>query len=86
MSKKLLILVGLLILASLALAACKPQTVTVVETVIVEKEGEKVVETVVVEKTVEVEAAPAEEEAAAECCDTYRIALFEEPVSLNYWN
>lgn len=85
MSKKFMLVVGLLILAALALAACQPQTV--VETVIVEKEGEKVVETVVVEKTVEVQVeAPSAEAPAAQCCDTYRIAIFEEPVSLNYWN
>jgi len=87
-SKKLLIVVGLLVIASMALAACQPETVTVVETVVVEKEGETIVETVVVEVEVEkeVEAAPVEEEAGPECCDAYRIALFEEPVSLNYWN
>jgi len=89
MSKKLFILVGILVIASMALVACAPETVTVVETVVVEKEGETVIETVVVEVEVEVEAeaAPVVEEAAgAECCDAYRIALFEEPVSLNYWN
>jgi len=74
MSKKLFIVVGLLVIASLALAACQPETITVIETVVVEVEKE-------------VEAEPMEEEAAeAECCDAYRIALFEEPVSLNYWN
>ncbi len=72
-SKKLIIMVGLLVIASMALAACQPETVTVVETVVVEVEKE-------------VEAAPAEEAPEAECCDAYRIALFEEPVSLNYWN
>ncbi|MBL7162892.1 MAG: ABC transporter substrate-binding protein [Anaerolineales bacterium] len=85
MSKKLFILVGVLVIASMALAACTPETITVVETVIVEKEGETVVETVVVEVEVEAEA-PVVEEAGAECCDAYRIAIFEEPVSLNYWN
>ena len=84
MSKKLFILVGALVIASMALAACTPETITVVETVIVEKEGETIVETVVVE--VEAEAPVVEEAAGAECCDAYRIALFEEPVSLNYWN
>jgi len=88
MSKKLFVVVGLLVIASMALAACTPEPVTVVETVVVEKEGETIVETVVVEVEVEkeVEAAPVEEAAGAECCDAYRIALFEEPVSLNYWN
>ena len=85
MSKKFYLVLGILVIASLALAACAPETVTVVETVIVEKEGETIVETVVVEVEAE---APAMEEvpAGGECCDAYRIAIFEEPVSLNYWN
>lgn len=58
MSKKLFILVGLLVIASMALAACKPETITVVETVVVEKEGETIIETVEVVKEVVVEAAP----------------------------
>lgn len=87
MLKKLLIVLGLLVVASMALAACAPaEPETIVETVIVEQEGETVVETVVV--TVEAEAEPEEEEGAGEmeCCDSYTIAIFEEPVSLNYWN
>lgn len=94
--KKLLVLFALVFAAALALAACQPaeapepEVVTVVETVImtqeVEVEGETVVETVIVT----VEAEPEEEGEAAgatgECCDAYRIALFEDPVSLNYWN
>ena len=45
-----LLVLSLLILSAIALAACQPETV--VETVIVEKEGETitVVETVIVEK------------------------------------
>ena len=35
-SKKLSLVIGLLVVASMALAACQPQTQTVVETVIVE--------------------------------------------------
>ncbi|MBS3750146.1 MAG: hypothetical protein KGY39_01430 [Anaerolineales bacterium] len=51
MYKKLITIFGLLIVASLALAACQPaEPETVVETVIVEKEGETIVETVEVEK------------------------------------
>ncbi len=86
MSKKFYLVLGILVIASLALAACAPETVTVVETVIVEKAGETIIETVVVEVAAE---APVVEEpvaAAAECCDAYRVAIFEEPVSLNYWN
>jgi ABC-type transport system substrate-binding protein len=93
--KKTFLILGLLVIVAMILAACQPsepetivETVTVIETVEVEVEGETVIETVEVVKTVEVEAPPAEEEAAAEgeCCDTYRIALFEDPVTTNYWN
>ena len=49
MKRKIYILaIGVLILAAMVLAACQPETV--VETVIVEKEGETIIETVVVEK------------------------------------
>jgi peptide/nickel transport system substrate-binding protein len=69
MYKKLFFVLGVLVMVSLAVAACQPapaepETVTVVETVVVEKEGETIVETVVVEQevetivTVEVEAEP----------------------------
>ena len=51
---KFWLLVGLVVALSLALAACQPETVTVVETVVVEKEGETVVETVEVEVEKEV--------------------------------
>ncbi len=53
--KKFLITIGLLLGLSMLLAACQPETVTVVETVVVEKEGETIIETVEVEKEVEVE-------------------------------
>jgi len=57
MNKRLITIFGLLLVAGLALAACQPATPeTVVETVVVEKEGETVVETVEVE--VEKEARP----------------------------
>lgn len=60
--RKLFVLVGMFVLASIVLAACQPaepQTVEVIKTVVVEKQGEKVVETVVVEVTPE--PAPTEE-------------------------
>jgi len=71
--KRLLIFANLLLIASLFLASCAtptPETIietvvvekegeTIIETVIVEKEGETIIETVEVEKVVEVEA-PAE--------------------------
>ncbi len=53
--KSFLIVLGLLTIMALALTACQPETVTVIETVIVEKEGETIVETVEVEKEVTVE-------------------------------
>lgn len=60
MNKKLFLVLGILVMISIAVAACQPapaepETVTVIETVVVEKEGETVVETVVVEKEVEKE-------------------------------
>ncbi len=53
----------------------------IVETVVVEKEGERVVETVVVT------AEPDEEIFSEEsnCCSVYRIGILEEPRSFNYW-
>lgn len=64
MRNKLFVVFSLLILASMVLGACAqpaaPTPETIIETVIVEKEGETVVETVVVEKTVEVEVMPEE--------------------------
>jgi ABC-type transport system substrate-binding protein len=91
--KKFSLVFGLLFALALVLAACAPAEAptpeTVVETVVVTEvvEGEQVevVKTVVV--TVEPEEEMEEEEAAGEeCCDTYRIGLFSDPVSLNYWN
>ena len=60
MNKKLILVLGVLVMVSMAVAACQPapaepETITVIETVVVEKEGETVVETVEVEKVVEVE-------------------------------
>jgi ABC-type transport system substrate-binding protein len=69
---------SILMVLGFALSACQPTEV--VKTVEVPVEVE-------VEVTREVEAEPETEEAAGgECCDVYRIALFEDPVSLNYWN
>ncbi|MGD2157681.1 MAG: ABC transporter substrate-binding protein [Anaerolineales bacterium] len=91
--KKFSLVFGLLFALALVLAACAPAETptpeTVVETVVVTEvvEGEQVevVKTVVV--TVEPEEEMEEEEAAGgECCDTYRIGLFSDPVTLNYWN
>jgi peptide/nickel transport system substrate-binding protein len=61
MRKSMFSLMSILVLLSLILGACAqptPQTVTVVETKIVEKEGKTVVETVEVVKTVEVVVTP----------------------------
>ncbi|MEA3352078.1 MAG: ABC transporter substrate-binding protein [Chloroflexota bacterium] len=80
MANKPFLVFSLLIFLSLSLSACSPPAPeTVVETVIVEKEAEKIIETVVV-------TAESEEEIPDECCDTYRVGIFEEPVSLNYWH
>jgi hypothetical protein len=107
-SKKLAILVVLVMIAPIVLAACgaTPEPETIIQTVVVEQtkivveEGEEVtiIETVEVEVEVPVEvpvevevtavpeeAAP-EEEAAEGETGPYRIALFEDPVTTNYWN
>jgi peptide/nickel transport system substrate-binding protein len=76
---KWFVLAGLLLTVSMILAACG--TKTVVETVIVPGEEVVVKETVIVPGEVE-----EEPEAGGECCDVYRIALFEDPVTTNYWN
>lgn len=94
-NKKLAILVVLMMIAPIVLAACGPtpepevivQTVVVEQTKVVEKEGEKVtiIETVPVE--VEVTVPPPEPTPVPEAeAGPYRIALFEDPVSTNYWN
>ena len=69
---------SVLVVLSFVLAACQPTEV--VKTVEVEVPVEVTVE-------VPVEGEPAGGEAAGgECCDAYRIGIFEDPVSLNYWN
>lgn len=76
----------LLITIGWVISACQPlEPETIIKTVIVEKEGETVVETVVVtvEPIEQVEETPEVEEV---CCDNFRIGIYEEPVSLNYWN
>jgi ABC-type transport system substrate-binding protein len=98
-NKKLAILVVLVMIAPVVLAACggTPETIveTVVETVVVEqtKIVEQEGETITVVETVEVEVTappPPEEEAPPEEAEgevgPYRIALFEDPVTTNYWN
>lgn len=80
MYKKLITIFGLLIVASLALAACQPaEPETVVETVIVEKEGETVVETVEVEKEVVVEPTPEPVTRQGAWIDS--VVMVEEPSS-----
>jgi ABC-type transport system substrate-binding protein len=76
MRKRLLILFSILITGALILSACgTPETI--IETVIVEVAGETIIQTAVPE---------AEPVAGGECCAPYRIAIFEEPVTTNYWN
>ena len=80
-----IIFVVCLLGVSLIIAACNPtEPETIIKTVIVEKEGETIIETVVV--TVEPPVATETETESGECCGIYRIGIFEEPISLNYWN
>ncbi len=90
MNKKLILVLGLLVVVAMALAACQqapaePETITVVETVVVEKEGETIVETVEVEKevvvteVVEVEVQPEMPERYGSWVDT--VIMVEEPNS-----
>ena len=52
MRSKIFVIFGILVIVSMIMAACQPaatpETVTVIQTVVVEKEGETVIETVVV--------------------------------------
>ena len=93
--KKTILIIALLVIAAMALAACQPaapepevivETVvvekegeTVVETVEVEVEGETVVETVVVTEIVEVEATPEPVTRKGSWLDT--VIFVEEPSS-----
>ena len=93
MSKKIYIVLGLLITISMILAACaQPTAETIVETVVVETEGETVIETVVVEKegetvvetvivTVEVEAEVTPEPVTRQGGWLDTIIMVEEPSS-----
>ncbi len=88
--KKTILVLGLLVIAAMVLAACQPaaptpETVieTVIETVVVEKEGETVIETVVVEKEVEV---PVEAEMPDEPMpDTLVACIGQQPDTLYVW-
>jgi hypothetical protein len=99
-SKKLAIFVVLVMIAPMVLAACGPtpeppppetiiQTVEVEVTKVVEVEGEEVtvVETVVVEKevTAEPQPEPTEEPPAPAEPQTYRMGIFEDATTTNYW-
>jgi ABC-type transport system substrate-binding protein len=96
-SKKLAILVILMMIAPVVLAACGPtpepevviqvETVVVEQTKIVEKEGETIteVETVVVEVTAP-PPEPTPEPELGDLVGPYRIALFEDPATVNFWN
>jgi ABC-type transport system substrate-binding protein len=83
-----LVLLSLVLISGFAITACQPQEVVTTVEVTREVEVEKEVE-VEVTREVEVEVEPEpeeEEEAAGECCDVYSMGMYEEPVSLNYWN
>ncbi len=90
-TKWTVLLFGLLVVGGLVLAACQtgpaPTAERIVETVVVTqeviREGETVVVTEVVEVVVtpEVSAGP-----VGQCCDAYRIGIFEDPLTINYWS
>ena len=74
-SKKWLLLLVLLTVAGLLLAACAPVEPEVVTVVVTAPPG-----------PAEPTPVPVETEEVPEGYDVYRVALFEDPVSLNYWN
>ena len=74
-----------LMIVGMSLSACQTSDPeTIIKTVVVEKEGETIVETVVV--TVEPTEKVEEVDETDSCCDVFKIGIYEEPVSLNYWN
>jgi len=84
-TKKLLVALIVLFTIMVGLSACQPSNPeTIIKTIVVEKEGKTVIETVVV--TIEPTAEVVEEIETEVCCDVFRIGIYEEPVSLNYWN
>ncbi|MGD2207027.1 MAG: ABC transporter substrate-binding protein [Anaerolineae bacterium] len=96
-SKKLAILVVLMMVAPIVIAACgpTPEPEVIVKTEVVEKIVTEVVEVEqtpevvekVVTEVVEVTVPPPTETPVPEAeAGPYRIALFEDPVSTNYWN
>lgn len=80
---KLSVISMILIVFTIILVSCTPSETptpeTVVRTVIVEKEIEKVIKTTNTPRS-------NTENSTSKCCGNYRIAIFEEPVSLNYWS
>jgi ABC-type transport system substrate-binding protein len=78
-NNKWLLALGLLAALVLVLAACQPAEPEVIRETV----------EVVVEVTPEggMEEEPMEEPAAeGECCEVYRVGIYEDPVTLNYWN
>lgn len=61
-----------------------PDPETIIKTVVVEREGKTIVETVVV--TTEPTEQVVEDIEEDACCDVFRIGIYEEPISLNFWN
>ncbi len=69
------------------ISACQPiSPETIIKTVIVEKEGETIVETVVVTVEPTEFVVETEESEVEPCCAPFKIGIYEEPLSLNYWN
>ena len=67
--------------------ACQPvPPETIIETVFVEKEGETIIETVVVTVEPTELVVETEEPEEDDCCAPFRIGIYEEPLSVNYWN
>jgi len=65
------------------IAACRPvEPEPIIQTVIVEKKGDVILEQIIIT----VEPTPEPEIEVEACCEIYRIGIYEEPVSLNYWN
>jgi ABC-type transport system substrate-binding protein len=94
--KKLFAVAGVLVVLSMLFAACQPETIEVVKTVVVTEVVEKEGKEVVVEKTIEVvvTATPAPEEPTPDPNapkeggkgDVYRAAILSDMTTMNFWS
>lgn len=100
-NNKMLLAIGLLVLASVALAACQPaaevsdeaqeEALALIDALQSELEeatgdSERVAELEAALEDARAEVEAGMQEAGGECCDVYRIGIFEDPRSLNYWS